>query len=141
FRGVGRLEESRRAAGRALTALEQWLERTPAPERGFVLFRGATTLALAGRADLGLEQLLRVPVMPSDNPALLMTTALDRLQRGRIADALTAARQLVVCCSNSNELALFVSECVKSVEKEGDLAALRRFVNEAANHRPMPDRL
>jgi hypothetical protein len=138
---IGRPEQSQRVANRALTALNQWLERSSVSERDFVFFRAATTLGLAGRADLGLQQLLRIPTMASDNPELLMTSALDRWQRGRTADALTGAGQLVVCCPDSNELALFVNECVKSVEKEEDFAALRRLVNEAANHRPMPERL
>jgi hypothetical protein len=141
FRRIGRPEQSRRAANRALTVFEQWLERSTASERGFVFLRAATTLALAGRADLALQQLSQVPAMPSDNPTLLMTRAVDRLQQGHTADALTTARQLVTCCPDSKELVLFVNECAKSVEKVEDLTALRGLVDEAANGRQTPERL
>jgi len=141
LRRIGRPEESGRVGNQALTALEQWLERLPVSERDFVFLRAGTTLALAGRADLGLEQLRRIPAMPADHPAFLMTSALDGLQQSRTTDALATARQLVACCPNSNELALFVKECVNSVNKPEDLAALRRLVNEAGEGRKKPERL
>jgi hypothetical protein len=98
-------------------------------------------LALAGRADLALQQLRQVPAIAADDPTLLMTSALDRLQYGRTDDALTTARQLVICCPDSRELALLVNECVKSMEKGEDLAALRGLVDEAANGNQTPERL
>ena len=138
---IGRHSESEHVAGQALTALEQWLERLPTSKREFSRFQAGTLLALTGRADLGLQQLLRVSGLSPDHPTFLMTNALERLQRGQIADALATAHQLVVCCPDSNELALFVSECVQSEARPNDLEAVLSLVNEATHDGAIPERL
>ncbi|PYL09965.1 MAG: hypothetical protein DME34_01415 [Verrucomicrobia bacterium] len=139
---AGRHEDSDRIAARAETVLEQWLERLPPSNRGGARFDAGTCLALAGRADLGLKQLERLPDLPEEHPTRILINALNELQRGRMAEALAIGRRLVACCRESVELALLIRELTQSAKnREHHLVAACSLMYDAAKAGSIPERL